>query len=182
VLARVLDPYIEQTFLDALAGGGPLAEAARGNGLVEDAARRVEAAQAELDAYRDTTAVAIVGARSFEQGLDRRARVLDEATRELAAARRHSAVLPTDMTPGGLVEAWPTLSVAERRQLLAAAIDAVVVKPVRGSGRAVPVSERAVVLWRGTAPADLPRRGLRVPLVPFNWPDERPDDLGMAST
>src|SRR2546430_13102590 len=54
-----------------------------------------------------------------------RVQTLDAARADLASAREHSALARTlAATPGGLVEAWPTLTVAERRSILTAAIDA----------------------------------------------------------
>jgi hypothetical protein len=98
----------------------------------------------------------------------------------LNEARQASAFVG-ELTPGALVDAWPSLSVSERRHLLTAALDAVIVKSVRGSGRAVPVQDRVRILWRGQGPDDLPGRGRRVPLASFVW-DEDPANLAVASS
>jgi site-specific DNA recombinase len=170
VLARVLDPYVEEQFLAALAPRGYLAEASRDTEAIDQASAQVQAAELELESYRDTTAVSVLGRASFEAGLESRAQELDRARRELGETRERSALAETiALTPGDPLEVWPTLSIAEKRTLLTAAIDAVVIKKARGSGRSVPVEERALILWRGQAPDDLPRRGHRVPLASFSW-------------
>jgi len=58
------------------------------------------------------------------------------------------------------------LSIEEKRRLLTAGIDAVMLR----QGKTLPIEERALVLFRGQAPAGLPSRGRRVPLAPFQWP------------
>jgi site-specific DNA recombinase len=180
VMARLLDPYVESAFLDALGPDGPLAAASEATEAVDAAALRVEDASRELDEYITATRVSVIGQLRFRAGLEQRQQGLDAARLGLADARRAAVFSEAlDLTPGSLREAWPTLSVPERRHLLAAAVDAVVVRAVRGTGRAVPLAERVLVLWRGQAPGDLPRRGRRVPLEPFPWPDERPTDVGM---
>jgi hypothetical protein len=72
------------------------------------------------------------------------------------------------LTPGALLEAWAGLGAAEKRTLLTASVDAVM---VRRTGANVAVADRALLLWRGQAPDDFPRRGHRVPLASFIWPD-----------
>jgi site-specific DNA recombinase len=172
VMARVLDPHVEQTFLAALGPTGPLAEATTSTDAVEIASQHVDDAERELDEYLGANLVSVVGPERFRAGLELRQEALDTARAELTEARQASVFADTlALTPGGLVEAWPTLSVSEQRHLLTAAVDAVMVRAVRGSGRAVPIEERVLVLWRGQSPDDLPRRGRRVPLSSFSWPE-----------
>jgi len=180
VLARIIDPWVEQRFLEALGPDGPLAHASQATHDTELAARRLDDAEAELVAYRDANLVSVIGQQSFQAGLETRARAVDAARAELAVEQRRSelaTMLPS--TPGSLVEAWANLSLDERRTILRAAIDAVIVRPARGAGRQVPIDERALILWRGQAPTDLPRRGRRGPLAAFPWPSEHPDDVGV---
>jgi hypothetical protein len=180
-LARVLDPWVEERFLDALGADGPLAQAIADTEDAQAAEAELDAAEAELGAYRDDTLVSVIGRTAYHAGLEKRAAAANAARSTLTEVRRRSQLaelLPT--TPGSLAGAWSELSVAERRTILRAAIDTVILRPVRGGGRHVPISERALILWRGQAPADLPRRGNRVPFAPFVWPDERPADLGVT--
>jgi DNA invertase Pin-like site-specific DNA recombinase len=181
-LARVLDPWVEERFLDALGPDGPLAQAIADTEDAQAAEAELETAEAELAAYRDDTLISVIGRAAYHAGLEKRAAVVDAARATLTEARRRSQLaelLPA--TPGSLVNAWGGLRVAERRTILRAAIDAVILRPVRGGGSHVPIAERALILWRGQAPTDLPRRGIRVPLAPFAWPEERPADLGVTS-
>jgi hypothetical protein len=96
-------------------------------------------------------------------------------TSRSAPPRPLSASPANGLTRGALLEAWPDLTVREKRDLMSTAIDAVFLRPVRGSGNQVVIADRVLILWRGEAPADLPRRGHRVPLAPFAWPDGSAD-------
>jgi len=181
VMARLLDPYIEAMFLDALGPDGPLAEVSQATEAVDAAALRVEEAEAEIDSYLQARLAKVVGPERYRAAVEARQEALDDARRDLAEARQAAVFSDALLTPGAMREAWPALSVAEKRHLLAAALDAIMVRAVRGSGRAVPLSERVLVLWRGEAPSDFPRRGRRVPLEPFPWPNERPTDVRMPT-
>jgi site-specific DNA recombinase len=171
VMARLLDPYVEGVFLAALGPDGPLAEASEATGAIDAAVQAAEDAERELDEYLAANLVTVVGQERFRSGVELRQGVLDSAGADLTEARQASAFADAlSLTPGDLAEAWPSLCVSERRHLIAAAVDAVMVRAVRGSGRAVPLEERVLILWRGQGPDDLPRRGRRVPLSSFSWP------------
>jgi site-specific DNA recombinase len=171
VMARLLDPYMEEMFLAALGPDGPLAEATEATDAIDIAVEAVDDAERELNEYVAANLVSVVGQEVFRSGLELRQGVLESARAELTEARQTSAFANAlDLTPGSLSEAWPALPVAEKRHLLAAALDAIMVRAVRGSGRAVPLEERVHILWRGQGPDDLPRRGRRVPLSSFSWP------------
>jgi hypothetical protein len=171
VLARVLDPWFEAQFLAALDDGGPLAEASEATDAVDGGVHSLEDAEAELEAYLASTLASVVGQARFHAGAESRQAAVDEARAVLAEARGASVLAETLQTPGGLVAAWPGLAMQERRQLLAAAVDAVVVRAARGNGTTLAVDDRALILWRGQAPDDLPRRGRRLPLSSFPWPN-----------
>ena len=182
-LARVLDPFVEAAFLEALGPDGPLAEASASTADVDDALALVEEAELELVTYRDTPGIvtAVGGQSSFLEGLQSRAQTLAEARSKLAEAAEQATLgSEVELSPGELAEAWPTLTTGEKRRLLSAVIDTVVLRPGRGAGRAVPIEARALILWRGEAPPDLPRRGHRVPLAPFVWPHEGPAEVRVA--
>jgi hypothetical protein len=69
-------------------------------------------------------------------------------------------------------EHYLALPQPDRREVLAGFIDCVMVRRSRGRGRNVdPVGDRARILWRGQAPADLPRRRVASPIVPFDFED-----------
>ena len=183
ILARVLDPWFEAQFLAALDDGGPMAEASQATDAVDAAVQNLADAEFELSAYLGSTLLRTVGQAAFEAGAESRQAAVDEARAELTEARRATAFSETLQTPGGLIAAWPGLVLEDRRHLLAAAVDAVMVRPARVNGTAnLPVDERALVLWRGQAPDDLPRRGRRLPLSSFPWPNnERPAKARLAA-
>jgi DNA invertase Pin-like site-specific DNA recombinase len=171
VLARVLEPFVEEQVEAWLRERGPAGVAVQ-DGTHAAAVRERDAARAELLAYTGSETLTIAGAAAFEHGLAvRRARV-DETERIERDTR--PVVLPF---PGGgtveLDEWYRTLPRAERAEVIGAVLDCVVVWPHR-SGR--PVSDRAQIVLRGDAPDGLPRRGLRVPLA--GWAGERPPDIG----
>jgi hypothetical protein len=65
----------------------------------------------------------------------------------------------------GLPALWPDLSTQDRRQQLAAGIDAIMLRRGRD------IATRTLILWAGEAPDDLPARGRRVALASFAWPE-----------
>jgi len=78
-----------------------------------------------------------------------------EAAAMLAQAHR---ALPAAIPATELQAAWPTLAKSEKRQILAAAVDAVFVRRASRPGRGTPVGERVQIVWRGDGPLDLPGR------------------------
>lgn len=162
-LARAVEPFVEREFLAALGPDGPLAESAASTAELEAAQAEVEAAAAELDAY--VTAASALDAALFQRGLQVRQKKLDDA-RMTAAELRARQPAGAGMTVA-LRDVWGELSVPEKRDLLAAAIDGVMLRQARTQGE--PIGQRVKILWRGEAPADLPRRGVRPPLASFDW-------------
>lgn len=134
---------------------------------VEAAQRLIEAAHAELAAYRDETIIAAIGREAYVDGLAKRRRRLEEASGRLADARQRSATPLLQALE--LVDMWPALSVAERRSLLAATIDAAFVRRAGRPGKGSPASGRVHILWRGEGAPDLPGRGASF-LRPFAFP------------
>jgi DNA invertase Pin-like site-specific DNA recombinase len=169
VMAEIVEDWVTERFFARV--GDLEARGVPSNRRLTDARRAVEAARAELEAYRDSAAVAVLGQEPFLAGLRARAEALRGAEARLAEIRGEAELAEV----GGvyrLRETWPELSVAERRQLLASAIDAVFLRRVGQAN--VPVSSRSLVLWRGEAPADLPGRGYGrwdTEIRPFEWPD-----------
>lgn len=134
----------------------------------ERATAAVEAAERELAAYRDGELVSVLGERSFRDGLEQRARRVDDARAGLARLRRNSdTTLLGDINTPGI---WDALTVAQQRQLLAATIDAVFVRQADHSGRA-PFEHRLHICWAGQAPPNLPGRQVSA-LRPFAFPDD----------
>ena len=175
VLGRVIEPFVVEKFFEMV--GAVEAVPSVSSAEIEQAQRTLEQAEADLAVFRDDAAIiGVLGRDGFVAGLEKRARVVDDARAALAEATASAAAgpLPDRATLEGL---WPELDVAERRHLLASVIDAVIVKP----GRGIPIEERALILARGEAPDDLPGRGRKpTPVRPFVWPGDGPRDARVA--
>jgi site-specific DNA recombinase len=151
IRASAVDQYVEQQVLAALeAEGGPLAQAVEASEKTEEAARKVEAAEHELDLFvTNPQLLTTIGQDKFMQGVDTRQRALDEARAELVELRSQSA-LASELTSGDLLAAWPELTLQERRRLLHGLLDRVVLKRSAGRGtKATPVNERTQIVLRG---------------------------------
>jgi hypothetical protein len=134
---------------------------------VQGARARLEEAEAELVGYRDDLRIrSVLGHEAYVAGLEVRVEAVRAAQAALAEAQAGSQI--PDLPATG--DEWESLSVRERRALLAAGIDCVVLR--RGDWRA-PMRERVRILWHGEAPQDLPGRGGPVRAIrPFDWPDD----------
>jgi DNA invertase Pin-like site-specific DNA recombinase len=160
-LSRVIEPFVVERFFEGL--GDVLAEAVRVAGDYRELEARLDRAQAELVAYRDSGAAAVLG-DAFLDGLVIRQGKVDAAREALDAVRDSAVDLPDAPTLRGV---WDELSVRQRRHALAAGIDAVFLR----SGKGLPIAERVHIFWRGEAPSDLPGVGRRVgPIRPLDWP------------
>lgn len=165
VLGSIIEPWVVEQFLGSLRSfkATPISED------LADAVRAVDEAEAELVAYRDSERIAAaLDEDMFVDGIQVRAAALDEARDRLIAARARAkpASLPDAVT---LEQVWPELETAERQRLLRAGLDCVFLRSVGQAN--VPIADRALIYASGQAPAELPRRGHRVPLAPFAWPD-----------
>lgn len=158
----VIEPYIEGQFLDWAGRQHIAATGTRDEGSLGDATKALEAAEAELEVYRDETVIGLIGKDAYQAGLAKRASDVENARRELLAIQ--STIGELDVTRDMLDE-WPSLPVSVKRTILASAIDAVMVKPASSGG----LEDRVRILWRGEAPEDLPRRGRPQPIVPFRF-------------
>ena len=156
----VIEPYIESMFLSRLAGDEVEAVGEPNSADLDEATRALEAADAELEAYRDETLVSLVGRESFQAGISKRATVVEQARQRVLELRGVSGAAPITRS---LLAEWPTMDVVAKHAILVSAIDAVMVRPASAGG----LDDRVRVLWRGEAPDDLPRRGRPQPVVPF---------------
>lgn len=175
VLGRVIEPWVEREFMTRVERLS--AVAVEDSTALEEATAALAQAEAELVAYRDEPRiVSIIGQESFLEGLQVRMRTVDDALSALSMAR--AAALPSGLPAQELRDLWPSMEVEDKRLALRSVVDAVMLR----SGRNIPIERRALILWRGEAPDDFPRRGLkRVPILPFDWPD-LPADTGMPSS
>jgi site-specific DNA recombinase len=138
------DDYVEREFL-ALVEAEPVAVAGRpADGGFDQALAALEAAERELDEYRDETVIAAIGKDAYVAGLSKRQAEVDEKRRLLAEA---NAVSPLAGIRD-LRTTWAELDVCERRHLLASVLDRAVVTPAPGPGKGTPVEERLSLVWR----------------------------------
>jgi hypothetical protein len=165
VLGSVVEPWVVESFFNGL--GDVLAEAVRSSADLRELEEQVKLANAELVAYRDSAAVDVLGAESFRAGLETRSSVLSAAQETLEAARdaAGTADLPDAATLRGI---WGDLDVADRRHLLHRGMDAIFVRRVGQAN--VPIADRALILWRGEGPDDLPGPGRKLDVRSFDWP------------
>jgi site-specific DNA recombinase len=172
VLAHIIEPYVVSVFFEALGPDGILADAGTDDAGHQQAQHAAEAAQADLAEWLEVVSISSVGRAAYMTGIEARQRRVDEALSAASAAATPSsaATLPE---VASLREAWPTLRTDEQRRLLAAGIDAIVLRKGRD------LAERSLILFAGEAPDDLPSRGRRVPLASYPWPDT-PGDAGVA--
>lgn len=150
--AEALEGLVADVFLahaEGLAVRGS-AETAEMDGALEVLAEAEEALRVFRD---DPRIIGALGPDGFAEGLQQRARAVDDARARVAAARAPVAGIPDVMELRGI---WPAIEVSQRRRLLTAAIDCVVV-----AGRGPLTADRVRVCWAGLAPDDLPARGKR---------------------
>jgi site-specific DNA recombinase len=159
VTRRLVDEFVEAAFL-ARYGDIELAGHEATN-AIEQATARVEALERQLDEAADPRRMRALGQERHLHLVEGIAAELDQAKAEQQEARRSAFGLAA---PDKAV--WDELTIEEKRRLLAAGIDCVF---LRRTGIAS-ISDRALILWRGEAPDDLPRRGL-APVAPvsFSW-------------
>lgn len=169
VMGRVIEPYVVQQFFAGIGRGGILVRPSVDSDELDALKLALAEAEEELSALYASKSIAALGEDVVQGMLEPRVARRNEALRQLEQAQADSASpgLPSDAELRGT---WDDLSIPDRRQLLASGIDAVILR--KGKTTATPIEERTWFLWRGEMPDDFPRRGRRVPLSPFKWPEE----------
>lgn len=161
----MVEPYVEAVMWGLLARGSH--ETAQEHVIA--ARHEVETRGDQLTAYRDDPRwLATLGPQRFEAGLRRRVQREERALLALAAARAAVASMPPDVEK--LRHRWPSMGLADRREVIASAIDTGFVSHGHGA------PERRVWAMRGgSAPLDL------VPAAPHVMPALAPfDSKGQA--
>lgn len=175
VMGRVIEPWVVTKLFEGLGEGGVLARPAVAGTEAAEAEQELKAAEEELVAFLEASVVEL-GAEVFRRGIEARQRKISEAEARVARVGGDGGY---DMPEASdLKKIWPELSLDERRRILTAAIDAVLLR----RGRNTAIGERALVLWRGEVGrlGLLPSRGRHVPLTPFRWPLDSPGEVGVA--
>jgi len=161
IRASYLDDYVEDQVVHALrAEDGLLAQAVESSEALEQAARAVEEAEHELDLYiGNPRLLSILGEQKFVEGVEVRQQALDES-RALLGELRAQSVVTDDLLSGDLLQAWPDLTMQEKRRLLHGLLDRVVLRRANGRGKnAVPVADRAQIVLRGNVLLEPPQSG-----------------------
>jgi hypothetical protein len=157
IRASAIDAYVEAEVLAALgADGGPLAQAVQASEQIDDAARAVTDAEHELDGFvTNPKLLTLLGDDRFVHGVEARQRALDEARATLATMHQNH-LLADELTDGRLLEAWPTLTIQEKRRLLHGLLDRVVLRRVDGRREKVPLADRTQIVLRGNVLLETP--------------------------
>jgi site-specific DNA recombinase len=148
-----LDAFVEERFLDRLASEPIVLAAVRAEDSLVEAVASLEATEAELDLFRSTNLITVLGTERFESGIRERAEAVNAASAKVADLRRSQPALPLSAS---VPEEWERLAAGERRSLLSAVVQAVLVSPASGRGSRRPVAERVRIVWMGDALPNLP--------------------------
>jgi DNA invertase Pin-like site-specific DNA recombinase len=136
----------------------------------------VELAKAKdkLSRYRDRSgALTVLTPENFAAGLAKRQSDVEIAAIAVADARRTNDG-PRGV-PANLESSWPTLSIAERREVIDEFLDCVFV--MAGTE---PVVERSHVYRRGCGPPDVPRRGVPLGEIEALLPSRHPGSTRLS--
>ena len=160
VMARIIEPWIEQEFLSY--AQVIAATPGQDRRQIEIAKADRDEAIAQRDAFLSLEIDDITIAQAELNRRQERVKATEAHLTELLAGTE-------GMDTTAIVEAWPDLTVPEKREILTGAIDVIFLR--RSPNRSnVPIGDRALILWRGEGPAGLPGPGRKmVPLTPYNW-------------
>ncbi len=150
---RTLDPYVEGLFLEALADpNSKLVKAHEIGARIQNAAERVKATEEELDTFLASRLASVLGPERYRAEVEKRQDDARAAQRELDEALRANLVLGQtgSRTPEQLVEAWPELTMDEKRAVVRAYIERVTITKADPKRRRwQPIGERVRVRWVG---------------------------------
>ena len=166
VVTSRLDEFVEEALLSEIDGMTKLVPDS------DDRDRLVKAltqARADLEGFKEDREARRKLGPEWHEWLDTYLGAVREAEAELAQVDQRVGAVREGLTRDHFL----ALSVDDRREVLAGFIDAVVLRRGKGRGRnAEPISERVRILWRGQAPADLPRRRVVNEVKPFVFEDD----------
>jgi site-specific DNA recombinase len=174
VLGRVIEPHVVAAFFEEQGSEDVLAKASAAADELAAAQSELADAELELDAFLATD-VRSQSERAFSRGVAIREERIERAEAEVGRLQAAATALPGDLKT--LRQEWEHFSNDDRRWILSQAIEAIFLR----RGRNVPIADRSLVIWRGGVPLDLPRRGRRLPLASFEWPDDAPTSTGVAA-
>lgn len=163
ISANVVHAYVERVFL-AMVEHGVSSASADAPALADAESALADAEAAREDFAVDLEARSLLGDSAWRAGLRARAAAVDSAQQNVATARREATGvdLPDAVTLKAL---WPSLSVPERRELIAAGVDVIFVR----QGRGMAPEDKTRVIPKGEAPTGLPRKGVSAPIREFGY-------------
>ncbi|HLG07584.1 MAG TPA: recombinase family protein, partial [Gaiellaceae bacterium] len=148
---RTLDPYVEGVLLEALADpNSRLVKAHEVGARIEQAGERVKASEEELDTFLAAQLASVLGPERYRVEVERRQEDLRAAQRELGEALTANLVLGQagSRTPAQLVVEWPTMTMEEKRAVVRAYIERVILTKADPTRRRwQPVGERVQIEW-----------------------------------
>lgn len=164
IKAEAIDGYVEEVILAELDTAAQLVPETANR---EETLGALEAAQAELEDFRQDTAARKKLGAAWHDWLDVYLRNVKEAEIALGRIDELAGIAGSE---GLARDHYLALPIDERREVLGGFLDAVFVRRSRGKGRHVdPTPERTRILWRGEAPADLPRQRVVNDIRPFDF-------------
>jgi site-specific DNA recombinase len=165
VLADALEAHVQEAVLGEIDG---LVRLVPDSHERERVAADLARARAEYDELRRSPEARRRLGADWLDTLDAHRAPIRELEAELARLDQHVGVAQEGLTR----DHYLALPSDDRREVLAGFIDTVMVRRSRGRGRNVdPIAERTRILWRGQAPADLPRPRVASAIVPFDFDD-----------
>jgi len=171
VVAGTVEGYVEDAICAELERLRPEFQGTSVDEEMAGALGALQDAQENLDAFRENTeAIRLLG-DDWSTWLAQYVEAVAQAEQRIETLGARASVGAHGLT----ADALRGLPRAEKQQVVRAFVDAVFLRPARGGrGRhAAPVSDRALVLWKGDAPFGLPRPRRRDgPIRSFAWPDE----------
>ena len=150
---RTLDPYVEGLLLEALADPtSKLVKAHEVGARITETAESMKQAEQELDTFLATELASVLGPDRYRAEVERRQDAVRAALREFDDAMRANLTLGQEQsrTPKQLVTEWPTLTMDEKRAVVRAYVERVIVAKADPKRRRwQPIAERAEVCWSG---------------------------------
>lgn len=171
ILGPNVEAYVEKKFFELVDTVQAHASRRRQDPAMQALADRVTTAERALESFRDSSDILLaLGPEKFAEGLERYSRDYMDALQELRNARQANG---SEHIPpvADLRKLWPEMEIMEKRALLRAIFDAVVVRTA--SPGTSQVADRLHFIHAGDLdPAQWPRRRSGIgPLPPFVFPE-----------
>lgn len=164
VTARIADNWVIEQFFERV--GDIQAREVKIDDRTPEAKERLTTAEAELEAFLEADVAEIVGVDRFRRGVAQRQRAVEDAQAVLSELQDQAEPIGEDVIEMKAI--WPELTTAEKRRLLSAGIDTVFLRNVGQAN--VPIGDRALIVWKGEAPNDLPGPGRKLGGIrSFDW-------------